>query len=241
MEVLECKVCKYKFENEDAFYNVRGFCSEECLLDSAKPKVLEEFDETLLLKKGKICEICGTLHYYTLPYCCNQCRIEYNKKVKLSDPKIQKKKYCSKFNEEFKVRVRAFFGNKCFLCSKTEKENGKKLSIHHVNYDKDTLCNDGTVLFVPLCNNCHTLTNTNRDRWENFFSKELKEKYHNKCYLTKKELYSLGRTYIDLSDLDNETYNSKDEEINKLKEEIRVLRLHKEKLLKGFYQNPNRL
>jgi hypothetical protein len=36
--------------------------------------------------------------------------------------------YCKKFNPEFKIRVRAFFGNKCIFCGKTKEENGRNLN-----------------------------------------------------------------------------------------------------------------
>lgn len=74
--------------------------------------------------------------------------------------------YCQKFNEAFKESVREKFGRVCFLCPKTEVENGNKLSVHHVNYDKDCLCNDSKCEFVPLCMSCHGKTNKNREYWE---------------------------------------------------------------------------
>ena len=75
--------------------------------------------------------------------------------------------YCHKFNEAFKESIREKFGRVCFLCPTTEEENGKKLSVHHVSYNKDCLCDDSECEFVPLCNKCHTKTNFNRDYWEN--------------------------------------------------------------------------
>lgn len=93
--------------------------------------------------------------------------------------------YCLKFNQEFKERVRDFFDRKCFLCG--EIENGRKLSIHHVNYDKMTCCNDVKPLFVPLCDKCHSTTNFNRLYWEERLTKELMEKYNGECYLPKME------------------------------------------------------
>lgn len=74
--------------------------------------------------------------------------------------------YCPKFNEAFKESVREKFNRVCFLCDMPEVENGQRLSIHHVNYDKTCLCNDIECEFVPLCVSCHTKTNHNRDYWE---------------------------------------------------------------------------
>lgn len=75
-------------------------------------------------------------------------------------------KYCPKFNKAFKESIREKFGRKCFGCDKTEEENGRKLSVHHVNYDKNCGCDGNYCEFVPLCNKCHPMTNGNREMWE---------------------------------------------------------------------------
>lgn len=75
--------------------------------------------------------------------------------------------YCEKFNDAFKEYIREKFGRVCFLCPTTEEENGQRLSVHHVNYDKDCLCNDNlTCQFVPLCRSCNSRANFNREMWE---------------------------------------------------------------------------
>ncbi|MEN6553143.1 MAG: hypothetical protein ABFC34_09705 [Methanobacterium sp.] len=99
--------------------------------------------------------------------------------------------YCPKFNADLKRRVRAFFGNKCFLCGKTQEENKKKLCVHHVNYNKNACCDSSKVMFVPLCTSCHTSTNFSRGKWENYFETILREKYDYKCYYTKEEYNNL--------------------------------------------------
>jgi len=81
--------------------------------------------------------------------------------------------YCPKFNNEFKELIRNKFNRLCFLCGKTETENGRKLSVHHVNYDKSCLCADYKCEFVPLCSRCHLKTNGDRDQWEQTILKKL--------------------------------------------------------------------
>lgn len=66
-------------------------------------------------------------------------------------------KYCEKFNDFLKRRVRAYMGNECILCGKTKKENrGRDMSVHHVYDNKMVCCNDDDrVKFAPICMSCH--------------------------------------------------------------------------------------
>ena len=74
-------------------------------------------------------------------------------------------KYCSLFNEEFREKIRERFHRICYLCGKTESDNNRKLSVHHVNYNKNCLC--GSICeFVSLCQSCHSKTNGSRQLWE---------------------------------------------------------------------------
>lgn len=102
-------------------------------------------------------------------------------------------KYCPRFNEAFKERVRNFFNRKCFNCGKSEAEQmsdqrnrGKrpqKLAVHHVNYDKMVCCDNTIPLFVPLCISCHVPTNGKRKYWEEKFERELVERNEGKSFI----------------------------------------------------------
>jgi hypothetical protein len=74
--------------------------------------------------------------------------------------------YCEKFNEAFKEYIREKFERICFMCPTTEEENRRKLSVHHVSYDKECMCNGVECEFVPLCSVCHAKVNFGRDLWE---------------------------------------------------------------------------
>jgi len=74
--------------------------------------------------------------------------------------------YCSKFNDQFKESIRNKYHRICFMCGKSEELNGRKLSIHHISYDKTCLCENKNCEFVPLCVSCHSKTNHNRDYYK---------------------------------------------------------------------------
>ena len=91
--------------------------------------------------------------------------------------------YCGKFNWKFKERVRDFFNRKCFECGISEIDHKRKLSVHHVNYDKMVCCNDTIPLFVPLCASCHGKSSVNRDYWEEKYTRELMERTNGNSFI----------------------------------------------------------
>ena len=86
------------------------------------------------------------------------------------------KKYGSEFNEELRERIRERDGRICQFCERTEEENlkkhGKKLEIHHIDYDKE---NNDEFNLVSLCKNCHSKTKFNKEFWRVFY-RELVER-----------------------------------------------------------------
>lgn len=119
---------------------------------------------------------------YKYHFCSRKCRIEWTKNAFKAEknPNWQGGKsfepYCVKFNEELKEKVREKYGRRCFLCSKTEAKNGRKLSVHHIDYDKDAGCNGKKWLLVPLCISCHSKTNSNRDYWESIIRAKMRKR-----------------------------------------------------------------
>lgn len=75
--------------------------------------------------------------------------------------------YCNKFNGKLKEEIREKYNRNCILCNKCECENGQRLSIHHVDYNKSCGCDGLKCVLVPLCQSCHAKTNHNREYWEN--------------------------------------------------------------------------
>lgn len=73
--------------------------------------------------------------------------------------------YCDLFNKEYKYKIRERYGKSCFLCGMWEIDNGKALSVHHVNYDPSCGCDGAKCVCVPLCQSCHAKTNHKREYW----------------------------------------------------------------------------
>lgn len=97
--------------------------------------------------------------------------------------------YCILFNESFKERVREFWNRKCVVCGKDEIENGRRLDIHHVRYNKNTCCDDTIPLFIPLCRSCHMKTNFDREYWQKEFKRIIYNRnIDGKCFYIEKEM-----------------------------------------------------
>ena len=78
--------------------------------------------------------------------------------------------YSPDFNKELKVKVRVLYAHTCQLCGVKEKDTPRKLSVHHIDYNKK---NNHLNNLIPLCTKCHTRTNSNRDYWQKLFSKKV--------------------------------------------------------------------
>ena len=152
----------------------------------------------------RVCQECGDI--FLIPpswikkgrgkYCSKDCsgivhsKLHKGKNAHNWKGGISFEPYCIKFNKKFKQYIRAKFGNICFLCGKTEEENGQKLSVHHVNYDKNCGCaeteedkkaDDKSCQFIPLCRSCNSKVNKDRAKWEKYFMNKLRNKLNGWC------------------------------------------------------------
>jgi len=86
--------------------------------------------------------------------------------------------YCFKFNEITKRKIRARDNYQCqmpgCLCSQLESLvlYKKVLTVHHIHYDKPNCKPD----LITLCISCNSKVNKNRNYWEEFFTKILRER-----------------------------------------------------------------
>ena len=68
--------------------------------------------------------------------------------------------YCPKFNEACRESNRGKYDHRCFLSDVTESENGQKLSVHHIDMDKNQGCDGHAWKLVPLCRKWHNRVHT---------------------------------------------------------------------------------
>jgi len=171
--IKTCIWCGEKYEVIPS-NNTSRFCSHKC---KSKWQAENWHGEDSPAWHGgmitKICKQCG-IEYKVFQseknirhFCSRECKTEWMVGENAPGWKggISFEPYCHKFNEKFKESIREMFGRVCFLCLMTEEENGRKLGVHHVYYNKSCLCDDVKCEFVPLCVPCHAKTNHDREYW----------------------------------------------------------------------------
>ena len=107
---------------------------------------------------------------------------------------LDKKKYCDKFNESLKTKIRDRY-NDCDYMSGLHKSICNKNwnpDVHHINYDKECGCNGSRCELIPLSKNNHSRTNTNRQFWNKLFIYSLEiDKWYYGEEGWNKELFSI--------------------------------------------------
>lgn len=175
-----CQYCGKVFSynaNKESVFKDRKFCGRECRYKYDK--------STRIIRK---CAWCGKpvekIAYYKdqgLFFCDHHCLWKYigNKQPKGTDSYWFGKRgvdtpnwrgglsfepYGLDFNKELKEEIRDRDEHTCQLCG--INENGYKLSIHHIDYNKN---NNDSWNLITLCKVCHSKTNGNREYWTSYF------------------------------------------------------------------------
>jgi hypothetical protein len=101
--------------------------------------------------------------------------------------------YCEKWTPELRERVRAWFGYRCVECG--TPQNGKKLSIHHVWFNKKLCCDDSPRSLVALCASCHSKTSnlpgSKRNESSRHFQDIIDIDYDGRCWYMRDEMPAL--------------------------------------------------
>lgn len=78
--------------------------------------------------------------------------------------------YCYMFDEICRDNNRRKYNYKCFICDVSEKTTGRKLDVHHIDYNKNQGCDEKPEWkLLPLCRSCHAKTNGSKEHqlmWE---------------------------------------------------------------------------
>lgn len=181
--IRKCENCGNNFIVTPSLlkHTAAKFCSRKCHYEFQDKKV-----ERTCIVCGKVFKVSpSALERSGAIYCSRKCQNKNQVGPNASAWKggISFEPYCSKFNEEFKERVREFWGRKCGISGITEKENGKKLSVHHVNYNKMVCCDNTPPLFIPLSKSLHPKTNNNREYWEYMLTEYIMIWFNGESYL----------------------------------------------------------
>jgi hypothetical protein len=85
--------------------------------------------------------------------------------------------YPREFSDYLKEKIREKDNYRCQVCGVSQIECLRKLSIHHIDYDKK---NNNINNLVSLCVGCHGKTTFDRTYWMNYFKNKKEE---NECHI----------------------------------------------------------
>lgn len=127
-------------------------------------------------KKIGTCPDCGKKLKSCRAVRCASCATKYVFRDPTKNPNwkggISFEPYPVEWTTAFKKSIRQRDGYKCRLCGKSQQKNGRALSVHHIDYDKENL--DPRNL-ISLCDPCHGKTNSSKRRhWTRFLKKKMK-------------------------------------------------------------------
>ncbi len=91
------------------------------------------------------------------------------------------KPYSYEFNRQLKELIRLRDGYKCQKCGMPEIESIKKLSIHHIDYQKNNCLPEN---LITLCIRCNGEVNKNQEKWTKYFQKKVGKEYQNQLCLS---------------------------------------------------------
>jgi len=87
---------------------------------------------------------------------------------------ISFKPYPPSFNQQRKERIRVRDNFICQLCGVPELECNRRLSVHHIDYDKNN-CRHNNL--ISLCRSCNSRVNYNRNKWTEHFQRKVAQSY----------------------------------------------------------------
>lgn len=158
---IECKNCEEMFKPETS---KRKYCSRQCSAEDKKEIVIAN------------CSECGTSletnpsykNNYNNIFCSSNCRSTWmsrNSLFSINNPNKKDGRYGGFGSNwiEWRDKVRGRAEGNCENCSKSNEDNGRKLSVHHIEprsqfiNDPDRVVEDSNNWenLIALCRSCH--------------------------------------------------------------------------------------
>lgn len=149
------------------------FCSRECFYKwhkTIKGKKHPQFNRETI--RCMVCNDKVELHpsrAKNQKFCGYTCRGKYYSGNKNSNWNggISSAGYPYTWTKTSKEAIRQRDNYICQFCSKTQNKNGRKLDVHHIDYNKQNLNPNN---LISLCINCHSKTYFNRGYWCEHFN-----------------------------------------------------------------------
>ncbi len=179
-----CLECGTIYSIKKSHVNKSKFCSRECLAEWKSKNMSGEKSPRWKKRIIRNCPTCNK-EFYVVPskyenkYCSRSCfdkihsinmtgQNNYNWQDGISfEP------YPSEFNRQLKELIHLRDNYFCQKCGRTEIEEGQKLAVHHVNYNKNNCLPDN---LITLCRSCNGKVNKDKDEWTKYFENKIKEK-----------------------------------------------------------------
>ena len=103
--------------------------------------------------------------------------------------------YPISFNRRTKELIRIRDKHLCQNCGISQYESGRKLCVHHIDYQKKNL---NPTNLISLCIHCHAQTNSNRVHWMDKLKHKISCIYNEKLDMTVYEMLERGKFNLDL-------------------------------------------
>ena len=183
--IVKCQNCKMELSvtSHRAKRKYGVFCSKKCWYKYRKSNHIFEGDDNPKHKEKIkiICKHCGRkfkVHFCNKykKFCSRKCYGEAQSKYYIKEKSsnwqngISFEPYPLGWTKTFKEQIRYRDKYKCQICGMPEVENGRRLDVHHKDYDKMNIKPNN---LISLCTKCHRKTNGNREKWKLFFKEKI--------------------------------------------------------------------